>query len=179
MACTAEKEYFCSHVPSLLQIFILSWQSWRSIIEKKKKKNELWEERRRTLMCRWRPTKSSIERTAGFVVMLKAQSASWVAKQRLLKKVVVWDTQHVGAAFCSKSFTTVPCQILDNYELAIPNSMTLGTGKKWSYQHDIIPSGQNTPRVYSPWPNGTWRLCLFSHILRLSEINYWKIFFSH
>lgn len=27
-------------------------------------------------MCRWRPAKRSVERTAGFVAMLKAQSAT-------------------------------------------------------------------------------------------------------
>lgn len=55
---------------------------------------------------------------------------------------MVLDAQHAGTALRSKSFTMVPCQIPVNYEIAIPNSMTLGTGGKWLHQH----------RNYSLWP---------------------------
>lgn len=67
---------------------------------------------------------------------------------------MVWDAQHGGTALRSKSFTMVPCQIPVNYEIAIPNSMTLGTGEKWLYQDEIIPSGQEAWRVFSPSSKG-------------------------
>lgn len=125
MTFTAEREHSCSHVPSLLWAFFeCLGRASRALLKK------LWENRRKTLMCRWRPTKGSVELTAGFVAMLEAQSASWVPKQRP-SKVMVWDTQHVGTAWRSKRFTMVSCQIPVNYEIAIPNSMTLGTGEKW------------------------------------------------
>lgn len=54
---------------------------------------------------------------------------------------MVRDTQHVGTALRAKSFTMVPCQIPVNYEIAIPKSMTLGTGEKWLHRVEIIPSG--------------------------------------
>lgn len=67
MAFTAEREYFCSHVPSLLWtfFFFLSLGRTNRVLLKK-----VVGKGKKTLMCRWRPTKSSVELTAGFVVML-------------------------------------------------------------------------------------------------------------
>lgn len=63
---------------------------------------------------------------------------------------MVGDAQHVGTASRSKNLTMVPGQIPVNYEIANPNSMTLGTGGKWLYQHEITPSGQHAWRVFTP-----------------------------
>lgn len=81
MAFTADREDFCSHIPSLPWIFFffVPGSAHRVLLKK------LWEKRNRTLKCRWRPAKSSVELTAGFVATLEAQSASRVTKQRPLK----------------------------------------------------------------------------------------------
>lgn len=67
----------------------------------------VWEKRSRTLMCRWRPTRVSVQITDAFIVMAKTQSASQVSKQILFR---VWDAQHVGTALRSTNFTMVPCK---------------------------------------------------------------------
>lgn len=88
------------------------------------------------------------------------KTASQVTKQRFW--AVVWDARHVVTVCLSKSITMVPCQIPVNYEIAVPNSMTLGTGWKWLYNVKLLWAW----RALFPW-RSHWR---FSHTVKTDSI---------
>lgn len=124
-----------------------------------RREKKLWEGMEAALMCRWRPAECS----AGLVAMLKAQSATGGGFDKLL----VWHGHRVGVGFRSKSSTMVACLIPVSYEMAIQNSMTLGTGEKWflpRWRHPLRPEHQ---WVFPPFTKQAW--CL-PHILCLSAI---------
>ena len=88
---------------------------------------------KKALMCKWHPTKSPTQITAGFVVMSEDRKMHLGFLNKKWSKLLVCDAQQFGAAFHSHHHSAP--QIPTNYDIAFPNSLTLGTSGKWLYQH--------------------------------------------